>query len=235
MAGIASACARPCGPRPKTSRRRAPGAASRRTASALTAAVRSVVSAMPSITAAGARVSGSNTTHTPWIRGSPPTVTSLTAAAAPPAPDGMISSSPPPMATLLRGGSPSGSRPPRSAASSASAAATTSRAAATSSAERNGSARGIARESRASALGDAGVDVDAAGEPPGAPLGHLLVDAGPHVQLDLLGHPQAVVQRVGDGIARRGPRLDAEGDHAGLLIGGAPLDLARLEVPLERG
>ena len=40
--------------------------------------MRRVVSAIASISAAGASVSGSKTTHTPWIRGSPPTVTSLT-------------------------------------------------------------------------------------------------------------------------------------------------------------
>ena len=67
-------------PRPKTSRRRASGAARRRTASAETAGVRTLVSAIPSTSATGASVVASKTTQTPWMRGSPPTVTSLTTA-----------------------------------------------------------------------------------------------------------------------------------------------------------
>ena len=56
------------------------GDASRRTASAETAGVRTLVSAIPSTSATGASVVASNTTQTPWMRGSPPTVTSLTTA-----------------------------------------------------------------------------------------------------------------------------------------------------------
>ena len=79
-ARIASTWPWACGPRPKTSRRRASGAASARTASAETAGVRTLVSAMPSTSATGASVVASKTTQTPWMRGSPPTVTSLTTA-----------------------------------------------------------------------------------------------------------------------------------------------------------
>ena len=79
-ARMASTCPWACGPRPNTSRRRASGAASARTASAETAGVRTLVSAMPSTRATGASVVASKTTQTPWMRGSPPTVTSLTTA-----------------------------------------------------------------------------------------------------------------------------------------------------------
>lgn len=59
------------------------------------------------------------------MRGSPPTLTSLTAAC-PPAADGITSSSPRPTSTALRGGSVSGSKPARKASSSASTAPGTS-------------------------------------------------------------------------------------------------------------
>ena len=136
---MASTCARPCGPRPNTSRRRASGAARWRTASADTAAVRRLVSAIPSTSAAGASVSASKTTHRPCTRGSPPTLTTFTTTR-PPAADGITSTSPPGTPTALRGGSASGSSPSRSAASSASTASPTLNSRRTSAAERKGGA-----------------------------------------------------------------------------------------------
>src|SRR5918999_2820110 len=136
-ARIASTWVCACGPRPNTRSRRASGIARCRTARAETAAVRTLVRAIPSTIAMGASVSPSKTTQTPWIRGSPPMVTSFTTgwwAAA----EGMTSSWPRSSSTALRGGSASGSRPSSSAASSASAAAGASSRRRTSSASRNG-------------------------------------------------------------------------------------------------
>jgi hypothetical protein len=56
-----------------------------------------------------------------------------------------------------------------------------------------------------------GVDVDAGGEAAAGEGGHLLDHRRPHVQLDLLGHAQAVVHDVGEAVAAARPRLDAEG------------------------
>ena len=100
----------PAGPRPKTSSRFASSRARWRTASAETAEVRTLVSAIPSISATGASVVPSKTTTTPWTRGSPPIVTSFTARC-PPTSDGIMISSPCSSPTNARGGSVSGSRP----------------------------------------------------------------------------------------------------------------------------
>jgi hypothetical protein len=65
IALIACACAPDCGPRPKISSREASSLARCLTASAETAAVRTLVSPIPSISATGASVSASNTITTP--------------------------------------------------------------------------------------------------------------------------------------------------------------------------
>ena len=147
VARSAVTCAWAWGPRPKTSSRRASGTARWRTARAETAAVRTLVTAIPSTRAMGARVAPSKTTHTPWIRGSPPTVRSLTTGLLAAA-DGMSSSCPPSSSTVCLGESASGSRPPRSAASRASAACDAPRRCSTSAAAMNG--RLIARRGRSS-------------------------------------------------------------------------------------
>src|SRR4051795_7687846 len=76
-------------------------------------------------------------------------------------------------------------------------------------------------------------DVDALLEPavhaPGDPLEHT----GPHVQLGLLGHRHVIVHHVGEAIAGARPGLDLE-DQRVILVTGAPLDLARFEMPVER-
>lgn len=57
-----------------------------------------------------------------------------------------------------------------------------------------------------------GVDVDPVLEPASGAPGHLLDDRGPHVELDLLGHPQMVVQERREPITGPRPRLDLEHD-----------------------
>ena len=59
-------------------------------------------------------------------------------------------------------------------------------------------------------------------------------DRGPHMQLDLLGDPQARVHEVAEAVAAAGPGLDFERDRA--VVGGdAELDLAGLEMTRQGG
>src|SRR3954454_12781700 len=76
-------------------------------------------------------------------------------------------------------------------------------------------------------------DLDAAGQPYARELGHSLEHRGPHVQLDLLAHPQAVVQQVREPVARPCPRLDAELEEP--IAPRGEVDLPGLEVAIERG
>ncbi len=78
-----------------------------------------------------------------------------------------------------------------------------------------------------------GVDVDAADQAPPGQAGGPLEERRPQVQLDLLGHVQAVVQQPREPITAAGPRLDGE-DQAAIELG-TELDLAGLQVPLEGG
>src|SRR5215203_3551759 len=80
--------------------------------------------------------------------------------------------------------------------------------------------------SRVAELDAAGVDVDAALEPSAGELRRALDDGGPHVQLDLLGHPQAVVHQIREPIAAACPRLDPEPEPVPV-VARVPLDLAR--------
>src|SRR3954469_9128953 len=54
-----------------------------------------------------------------------------------------------------------------------------------------------ARSRRSVLLDTARADLDAAGEAPARALGDTLHDRRPHVQLDLLAHPQVFEQEVG--------------------------------------
>jgi hypothetical protein len=60
-----------------------------------------------------------------------------------------------------------------------------------------------------------GLDVDAAVEASARAAGDAFEDARPHVQLDLLGHLQAVVEDVGELVAAACPGLDLEHDLGG--------------------
>ena len=128
-ARIASTCASAWGPRPKTSRRRASGSASRRTASAETAERAQRWSARSRRPARRARAwSASNTTHTPWMRGVAADGDELDARRARRGAEGITSSSPPPRGRpRCAAGRPRDPGRPRSAASSASTAAATRR------------------------------------------------------------------------------------------------------------
>src|SRR4051794_35009805 len=83
--------------------------------------------------------------------------------------------------------------------------------------------------SRSSFIGEvldpAGVDLDAAGDAPARGLCDALDERGPHVQLDLLGHAQAVVEEVREAVAAARPRLDLEAHAALRRRQGAKLDL----------
>ena len=102
---------------------------------------------MPSTTATGASVSGSKTTQTPWIRGSPPIVTSLTPRVPAP-PRASPTARPRRRRSRRAAGRPPGRGRRAAPRSSASAAAAKASDAATSSAVRNGSEDAIAAEHR---------------------------------------------------------------------------------------
>src|SRR3954447_21480586 len=72
--------------------------------------------------------------------------------------------------------------------------------------------------SRSSFIGEvldpAGGDLDPAGETPARDACDALDERGPHVQLDLLGHAQAVVEEVREAVPAAGPRLDLEAHAA---------------------
>ena len=78
------------------------------------------------------------------------------------------------------------------------------------------------------------VDLDPAGEAPARGPRDPLDERGPHVQLDLLGHAQVVVEQVREAVAAAGPRLDLEAQPPSGAGSGAELDLARLEMAGER-
>ena len=86
-----------------------------------------------------------------------------------------------------------------------------------------------------------GVDVDAARHPASGQVDDPFEEGRPHVQLDLLGHPHALVEHPGKPVAAPGPRLDGEDEVAigagtGTGAGGrGELDLARLQVPDQGG
>src|SRR4051794_6365382 len=87
--------------------------------------------------------------------------------------------------------------------------------------------------SRRSVLFDtARADLDAAGEAAARQLGDALDGRRPHVQLDLLAHPQLIEQEVGEPVAGARPRLDRELEE--LAVARLEADLAGLEMPLER-
>ena len=106
-ARIASTCPWACGPRPKTSSRRASGAASARTASAETAGVRRFVSAMPSTRATGRERRGveddADALDARLAADGHELDDGMAAGA-----DGITSSSPPPTASALAAGRPPG-------------------------------------------------------------------------------------------------------------------------------
>ena len=54
------------------------------------------------------------------------------------------------------------------------------------------------------------------------------------MQLDLLGHPQVLVEQAAEAVAAGRPGLDLEDQHA-VVLAGAELDLTGLEVPAEGG
>src|SRR3954451_13613273 len=89
-----------------------------------------------------------------------------------------------------------------------------------------------ARSRRSERVDTARADLDAAGEAPARQLGDALDDRRPHVQLDLLAHPQVLEQEVGEPVARARPRLDGELEQLG--VARLEADLAGLEMALER-
>src|SRR5215217_9414887 len=89
------------------------------------------------------------------------------------------------------------------------------------------------RSPRIAMVHAARLDLDAAGDAPARGTHDALEQGRPHVQLDLLGHPHAVVEQVGETIAAARPRLDVE-DEPIALAGRGELDLAGLEMAVER-
>jgi hypothetical protein len=93
---------------------------------------------------------------------------------------------------------------------------------------------------RASQTPEVGFDAPRVGldppvETPPGQLGHPLQDRGPHVELDLLGHAQVLVQELGQPVAAARPRLDGEDEATAVVALGPELDLTRLQVAVEGG
>src|SRR3954466_16351661 len=89
------------------------------------------------------------------------------------------------------------------------------------------------RSPRIAIVHPARLDLDAAGDAAARGTHDALEHGRPHVQLDLLGHPHAVVEQVRETIAAARPRLDVE-DESIALAGRGELDLAGLEMAVER-
>src|SRR5689334_9117036 len=79
----------------------------------------------------------------------------------------------------------------------------------------------------------AGADLEPLDEAAAGEVDDPLEGRNPHVQLDLLAHPQVVVEQVGEAVAAARPALDLE-DDLPVLLEGPELDLARLEVARHR-
>src|SRR5689334_20173420 len=79
------------------------------------------------------------------------------------------------------------------------------------------------------------MDVDALAHVPADELDDVLDHGRPRLHLRLLGHVQAMMGDVGEAVAWTRPGLDLEPQDGIVQILCAPLDLARFEVPVERG
>src|SRR3984885_12423433 len=79
----------------------------------------------------------------------------------------------------------------------------------------------------------ASTDGDAALRAPASQAGRADAEMRPHVELDLLGQPQLVVEQSRQPVAGPGPGLDLESQRVAVGLG-AELDLARFQVTVQR-
>src|SRR6185437_2221842 len=93
--------------------------------------------------------------------------------------------------------------------------------------------RGGLQNARSGPGHPAGTDGDATLWPAAGQRGRAHAEVRPHVELDLLGQPQLVVQQGRQPVAGPGPGLDLEAQRV-TVRPGPELDLARLEVPVQR-